>query len=350
MSQTSKKLAGPPGREARLSIEVTQRCNSSCLHCFAGAGPSGDNEIPYEVVKNIIREGALNGYRHLHLTGGEPLLYETIVGTVDTAARLGYESILLNTNGALLDRPLCRELARHTALTLSLSLEVNESLHDRLRGRGTYREALKGMEAGLDAGVNLIVFTLACRSSLPDLPRFVDDLMTRFPGIAFLTLNRLCPPTRDHPRLANEYVSPEDFLKLVRIVSLLNAIGRHVEVMNEPLVNAASQKLAVPAVPVSRALDYPGDLMVKADLSIVPSHTSNACCGVYTPGAIEHCWLNSRYRRAVAPDTNVCPVCRHVDLCRANGLQRPLGVWGGIQADKPYCASVLDFAINAIAC
>ncbi len=104
MNLDPEDIVAPGAADARLSIEVTKRCNSSCIHCFAAAGENNHNEIDYDIIASIIYEGADAGYRHLHITGGEPLLYGDIFKALDCALDAGYASILLNSNGFLLEQ------------------------------------------------------------------------------------------------------------------------------------------------------------------------------------------------------------------------------------------------------
>jgi len=334
------------GRVRRISLELTRRCNSACIHCFAGADQDRVDEMPRTAARRVIQEGAVSGYRQLHLTGGEPLLYEGIIQVIDLALEAGYESILLNTNGLLLDRPMCRQLARRPELTLSVSLETGAALHDRIRGEGTYRQVLEAVETALSEGLHLILFSIVCRSNLAALPKFVNAVFSRFPAIQYMAFNRLLRTGGDPTALRDEYLSPEDFPGLVRLASLLNGTGHRIVLLNEPLANVVSRRLAIPWVPESMGLDGPGNLMVRADLSLVPSRTNQTFCGVYTPGAIEKMCSNERYRKAVAPDTAICPACRHAGACRAGGLQHPVGLGIDGPPDASFCKAVLELLVG----
>ena len=91
------------GREREnLSIEVTTHCNSACRHCFVRAALSRPSEMSVDLAKDILREGYSLGYRRLHITGGEPLLWKGLFETLDAAFSMGYSRALINTNGTLL--------------------------------------------------------------------------------------------------------------------------------------------------------------------------------------------------------------------------------------------------------
>jgi len=327
--------------DARLSIEITSRCNSACVHCFAGADKYSRAEIPVELVRDIIFEGIATGYRHLHITGGEPLLYAGLFDALDWAVAAGYETILLNTNGTLLERPMCQQLAEYPGLAVTISLEGNEALHDGFRGKGSYRKAVRGLTIGLEAGLDMLVFMIACKSVLSDLPRIADGLFARFPGIQYLTLCRLLPPMVEHPVLHNEYLAPDDFRALVRTVAVLNLIDRPTVLMNEPLINVLAKMLDLPWVPKSNALCRRGNLMISADLRLRMSHTGRALDTTYASGMISTVLSSDAYVQAVAPDMMVCPRCRYSELCRSSGLDWPVEMLPGVKPAAPFCSAVL---------
>ena len=166
-----------------LGIEVTTRCNSACSHCFALAGITESSSLSIDLVKEIITEGYDTAYRHLHITGGEPLLWEGLFEALEYAFDLGYKSILLNTNGTLLTDDINKSLAAYAGLMISVSVQGPEALHDSVRGKGSHMRTLQGIEKALDAGVDLLIFTTACKSLLPVLPRFADEIYKKYPCI-----------------------------------------------------------------------------------------------------------------------------------------------------------------------
>jgi hypothetical protein len=59
---------------ARLVIELTNRCNLRCQHCFAERH-AATGELPLAILETVLREGKGCGITHLALTGGEPTLH-----------------------------------------------------------------------------------------------------------------------------------------------------------------------------------------------------------------------------------------------------------------------------------
>lgn len=329
-------------KENCLSIEITTHCNGSCLHCFSRAGISQPANLSPGIARMVIREGYETGYRQLHITGGEPLLYEGLYGILDYASDLGYQKISMNTNGKLLTRDVAKSLAGYDGLSISVSLEGPELFHNNMRGAGSYKLAVRGVEKALEAGIDLVIFTVAGKRLLAVLPRFVDEVYQQFSGIKYLTLIQLISPTEDGFALSEELLEPEDFLQLVRIVSLLNIYGHRTNVKNSPLARIASKLMAMPWVPPAYPLYRDGSLVVMANGSMRLSHSSRRSLGTYAPGMIHRVRSSRGYRRAVAPNRSVCPSCKYMVTCRENGMFQPSPRHLDTHPDVLYCQRVLE--------
>jgi len=146
-----------------LMLEVTDRCNLSCSHCYLG--DSGDKEMTVQAVEDIVEEFAAMGGLRLMVTGGEPLLhgrFEEINGLV---ADRPFRSILI-TNGTLTDERTAGGLSFQE---IQVSLDGMESGHDFIRGNGSFRRTLAGLQHIRDAGKEISVATMVHRGNLDEL-------------------------------------------------------------------------------------------------------------------------------------------------------------------------------------
>ena len=325
-----------------LSIEVTTRCNGQCRHCFAHAGVSEYVSFPPGVVKTIISEGYQACYRQLHITGGEPLLWDALFETLDFAFDVGYQKISMNTNGRLLNEKIVERLAVYDGLSISVSLEGPQALHERIRGNGTYRQTVRGIDRALDAGIDLAIFSVAGKSLLEVLPQFVYTVYQRFPGIQYLTLIQLIAATHNGFDLAHELLEPQDFIELVQTVCILNLCGLDTRIKNSPLARVVSRQINMPWVLPTYPLYRKGSLMVVADGNMQLSHSSKYSLGRYAPGMIQQVLSSGEYQRLVAPDQSICPNCEYRELCKENCMLRPSEPNMDLQSETPYCKRVLD--------
>jgi MoaA/NifB/PqqE/SkfB family radical SAM enzyme len=329
------------GQEA-LAMEVTTHCNSSCLHCFVRTGNFRCTNLPVGLVKEILAEGYDAGYRHLHITGGEPLLWEGLFETLDYGFRAGYETIFMNTNGTLITERTGKRLGDYGSLSISISLDGHQGLHDRIRGKGSYRRAMRGIGEALNAGKNLTIFTTVTRSLMPELPHFVDDLYKEFPAVDCLVLIQLIRPMIAAFALSEELLEPEEFIRLVRTVAFLNIGGLLTIVKKNPLVNIVSKLLELPWIPRVPPLYREGCLIVRADRHIGVVHSNRNSFGRYRPGMIRKVLASEGYKATVSPERTICPSCKYAGLCKESGMIRPPEGYRDLHGDTPYCRQVLD--------
>ena len=89
----------------RLDMELTERCNNNCIHCYINL-PADDltareKELSTSEIKDILIEAASLGCLTVRFTGGEPLLREDFEELYVFTRKLGLK-VLLYTNGTLI--------------------------------------------------------------------------------------------------------------------------------------------------------------------------------------------------------------------------------------------------------
>src|ERR1044071_3657516 len=77
----------PPDRKALL--QITERCNLHCAHCFVSAGDFGDT-IPLNLIETVVLRRLIEcRVVSLTLTGGEPFVHPDILAIVEACVREG---------------------------------------------------------------------------------------------------------------------------------------------------------------------------------------------------------------------------------------------------------------------
>jgi radical SAM protein with 4Fe4S-binding SPASM domain len=147
----------------RLDIELTERCNNACLHCYINL-PENDSqarsrELNTEEWKGILRQAAELGALSVRFTGGEPLLREDFAELYLCARRLGMK-VLLFTNGRLITPELAELFARIPPLE---KIEITvygmhpETYDEAACAPGGYAEVRRGIELLLERQAPFIV-------------------------------------------------------------------------------------------------------------------------------------------------------------------------------------------------
>lgn len=112
-----------------LNIEPTNACNLSCICCprEKGASRHGVNYLSMETYRKIIDEAS--GYPQLLMLNlhkdGEPLMHRKLPDMVSYAKEKNIaETIHLNTNGTLLDRPVAERLLAAGIDDITISVDA----------------------------------------------------------------------------------------------------------------------------------------------------------------------------------------------------------------------------------
>lgn len=164
-----------PRKFPRIHLELTNRCNFSCLFC-----PDGLMTRPRGVMDPALARSALDQISSLDLAEkvtfhvmGEPLLHPNFFDILDHAASVNMP-VGLTTNGALLRPETIEEISRRDLHQIDISLQTPDEVSFRAT-RGTNMDFEKYRSRVLDL--------LAACSRRPSPPIFKLRIMTtRFAG------------------------------------------------------------------------------------------------------------------------------------------------------------------------
>ena len=173
-----------------LVVDVTSRCNLSCLHCRrhsphstdTAAGKTGADvlDFPTALFDQLCREAGDWGIRKVVLIGeGEPLLHSGLAGMIRTAKAAGCEVVLL-TNGTMVDEPRATELVRTGLDELRFSLWASNFEEYEAQYPGTSTAFFDRTLEGIRHAVAAKDAAAASRPRIvlhrPMEPRFLDTL------------------------------------------------------------------------------------------------------------------------------------------------------------------------------
>lgn len=118
------------------TINLTENCQSRCRMCdyWRASKPA---PISRERAESLLEELRDVGITTLRLLGGEPLLRKDLFSILDHAATLGFERVVLATNGLLLDR-FAADVNQSCVTNLTVSVDGLASTHDAIRGIDGY--------------------------------------------------------------------------------------------------------------------------------------------------------------------------------------------------------------------
>ncbi|NLM46623.1 MAG: radical SAM protein [Firmicutes bacterium] len=161
-----------------ILMDPTSACNLNCTGCWA-AQYGHKNNLSYETLDSICRQGKELGIYFYIFSGGEPLMRKKDLIRLCEAHQDCY--FFAFTNGTLVDEEFCQDLLRVANFTLAFSIEGDEAATDMRRGKGTYQKVIAAMDLmrkhKLAFGYSTCYHRYNTESVASD--EFVDDMIAR---------------------------------------------------------------------------------------------------------------------------------------------------------------------------
>ena len=156
-----------------LELQITDRCNLQCRHCYIGEGMHQD------LSKGRIQRGLeefeeIQGLRLL-LSGGEPLLHPDVWEVNDALRNYAFRSVLLS-NGTLITEEVAKRLCVHE---VQISLDGMKGGHESLRGKGAFEKTMRAIDHLQGANIRVSVATMIHRRNLSEFDQLASLLQSK---------------------------------------------------------------------------------------------------------------------------------------------------------------------------
>lgn len=227
-----QRLFGGKGpRLGHLDVELTERCNNACIHCYINL-PAGDaraarRELTAAQWHDILRQAADLGALSVRFTGGEPLLRPDFPDIYLSARKLGLK-VTLFTNARLVTPEIADLLARVPPLK---PIEITvygmhpESYDAVAAAPGAYAEYRRGIELLIERRVPFGVKSVLLPPNQAEIDEFeawaatlplADGVTERKPAYSvFLDLRARRDLPDKNRRIAALRFSPEEGVALM---------------------------------------------------------------------------------------------------------------------------------------
>ncbi len=150
----SSLLKSPIPSLRYLELQITDKCNLKCGHCYIGKPKN--NEISPDKIKIVLDEfEEMQGLRLL-ITGGEPLMHSHFDEINTLLPEYNFRKILF-TNGLLLNEEVLKGL---NVDEIQFSVDGMKRGHEAIRGKGTYKIVMKKIHETIDAGIIVSIATM----------------------------------------------------------------------------------------------------------------------------------------------------------------------------------------------
>ncbi|MCP2163164.1 radical SAM protein [Goodfellowiella coeruleoviolacea] len=354
--------ATPMPRE--VSMQLTYRCNLRCNHCYQWndqgffhdfSKEKQRTELDVAVVDDVLR--ATDDTRaKVFLWGGEPLMHKRF-GDIAALLARNPRTVVMCTNGLLLERHVDDLLTIGPGLNILVSLDGRDDDHEALRGRGTFPRTVRNIQSMLDLqrsgeyqgeisiscmvsnetvgkmydfmewaealGVNTVYFQFPWYIS-PDVARSMDELYER----CFSWLNPPAPGTRPTWHSYTYRLKPELIDELKRSMTRLAERTWNVRIRYQPQLEIDEVEEFILGVPKpaqqrNRCLAVSNRLEVHADGKVSScKFFPEFVIGDLYDNSVAEVWQGEAFRRVreVLRGTSLMPVCSRCILLYLNGV------------------------------
>ena len=165
------------------SMEVTKRCNLTCVHCYNNLPLSDQQARRTELTLGehcrILDEMAAEGCLWLLYTGGEIFVRKDFLDIYAYAKKTGF-LITLFTNATLITPAVAEYLATWRPFSVEVSLYgCTAATHDRVTGvAGSFDRTMRGVRLLMEVGLPPILKTMVLKPNtheIWDMKRFVEE-------------------------------------------------------------------------------------------------------------------------------------------------------------------------------
>ena len=172
------KNGGP--KLARLDIELTERCNNNCVHCYINQPENDEDtirrEMPTAMVMDILDQAAGLGCLSVRLTGGEPLLRADFPAIYLHARKKGIKVNLL-TNATLITDELTTLFKKYPPgepIEITLYGMSAQSYEAVSRIKGSFAAAMRGISLLTENHIPLVLKAIRLPRTDGELDQFLQ--------------------------------------------------------------------------------------------------------------------------------------------------------------------------------
>jgi MoaA/NifB/PqqE/SkfB family radical SAM enzyme len=162
-----------------LWLEITEKCNLQCIHCYAGSGPHGrlEGDMHLNDWLRVLDEAYELGCRSIQFIGGEPTLHPHFKEILRYAGKKSFDSIEVFTNGTRISSDLIG-CAKEYPVRLATSFYASDfHVHDAITlSNGSWNRTVNGIRKAVDSNIPLRVGIIAMEKNLDQIEQAIAFL------------------------------------------------------------------------------------------------------------------------------------------------------------------------------
>ena len=159
---------------SRLSLELTNKCQLKCKHCFNLSGEERQDEIDIDQFINISRKFLELGTRSIFITGGEAFLKDGIERLIEFAAN-SFGDVTVASNGYYIKDEIIKLISSFNNIVIQISVDGKEEIHDNIRGRlGAFKNSISTIEKMISHNIPVTIAFTMNQKNMNDLNYVIE--------------------------------------------------------------------------------------------------------------------------------------------------------------------------------
>jgi len=332
-------------------LELTRRCNLSCLHCGSSCGNSiSPDELPFDQWADIIRQLAVINVEKIVFSGGEATTSPHFENLIQFADEIGVRYGFI-TNGFNLSDDQIDLLKSYPPFAVGVSLDGRAASHNKMRGHPqSYIKAVDALLRLKRAGIKTAVITTLNSFNYPELPYLSSVLQNLCVDAWQIQLAMPMGRMKENDEwLLSVKGEQEQFREICEIIADIRS--EHPELMM-----SAADCFGMDSFGLTKG-DWEGcsagiyTLGIKSNGDVLPClslYDDKFICGNVCEKTIAEIWenpdafaFNSNFDSGQVALSSACVGCRQLDKCRG-GCASMSQTFNGHFHDSPFCVDRIN--------
>lgn len=304
----------------KIEIDLTNRCNLTCVHCSREASPQADvdPEMSPEQLFALVDQAAGIGATALTLMGGEPTVHPHLLDLAYFAKKKGIRSLSTSTNGIKVNDEMAQRMA-YLFSSLQVSLHgCDAQTHDRIvQHDGAFKAATNAVRLMSKHGAPAINVAF---SVMPENRAQIDGAVKMAQDLGATSVRFLALSAEGRGSCLPMLSSEDKFEISDELRSLRESLAQEGQALDVhgggfPIYLPFNNKAAVYGCPAGRTLMY-----VEADGAARICHAVHDSIGNVTESSLLDLWHHPdvrTIRQRISCD------CTYTSICSGGCLANP---------------------------
>jgi len=159
-------------------LEITQKCNCKCLHCYEGCEHFEiDNPLALNDWYKIVDDLSTIGCDGVQLLGGEPTLYSNLVDLLKYCITKNFKQVTIYTNLMFLSDEVFKIIKDNNVIVNTTFYGSNSEIHDKITQiPGSFSRLVKNLKKLKDADVKTRISVLIMKENEGDYENIINML------------------------------------------------------------------------------------------------------------------------------------------------------------------------------